>query len=544
MNRKAVSIVMASVLAASALAGCGSTGTGSTAAQSDSSAAAQSGSAAAATSAAASGAASEAASGDAAASGTSTAIDMNEDPYQVAIQVVTLPGVDYSTQEEEMEKAIDAITLPAINCTVDIQFVWISEVANTTSLAIAGNEKVDLVHVATVSPLSSMVGSDMLYDMNTDNLLQNRGQKLVELFGDLLQSGNVDGQQLAIPAKEFNVVAKGIGYNKAAADKAGVTLPETGTLDDLDTALHSLKDKNQDMMGWFGGEGTSNYLYWLQGYEGFGTNAAYGAVMDSSKELKVENIYATQDFMDYANRMYKWRQDGILQKDSTDKTSAQDYFNAQQLFCYPGDITPQLDALYKAQAVNNGFEYETMQMVSPKITNASVTEYMWGIASNSERPDKAMDFLNFAYSNADVANILMYGLKDTNYTFQDGSDKIIETNNTYTPAFLQIGDAQNMLIPSPAGEDFIQQWKDMTDKATVSPIVGYMFSDADYQTESAAITNVINQYLPTIENGSCESEDATKAYVDEFVKALQTAGIDDVIAGNQEQMDAYLAAQK
>ena len=68
--------------------------------------------------------------------GYSTDIDMDEEPYTVAIQVVTLPGTEYAG-EEDREAAINAITEPAINCKVDIQEIWISEIANTTSLAVA-----------------------------------------------------------------------------------------------------------------------------------------------------------------------------------------------------------------------------------------------------------------------------------------------------------------------------------------------------------------------------------------------------------------------
>ena len=143
----------------------------------------------------------------------SSVINMDEDPYQVAIQMVVLPGTEVA-DEAAMEDAINAITLPAINCTVDLQYVWISELQNTTSLAIAGNEKIDLVHVGTVQSLSSLVGSDILYDMNTDDLLQTHGPELVSLFGDLLNSGNVGGKQLAVPARQYCAVKKGFYYNK------------------------------------------------------------------------------------------------------------------------------------------------------------------------------------------------------------------------------------------------------------------------------------------------------------------------------------------
>ncbi|MBO4510922.1 MAG: hypothetical protein J5718_06225, partial [Lachnospiraceae bacterium] len=116
----------------------------------------------------------------------------------------------------------------------------------------------------------------------------------------------------------------------------------------------------------------------------------------------------------------------------------------------PGDLSPQLDSNYAASAKNNGFEIGTFRMVSPKITNATVTEYMWGIAVNSERPDKAMDMLNFIYENADVANILMYGLEGVNYEFAEGSDKIIETNGSYLASFVQLGNAKKCSFSHPA----------------------------------------------------------------------------------------------
>lgn len=155
--------------------------------------------------------------------------------------------------------------------------------------------------------------------------------------------------------------------------------------------------------------------------------------------------------------MYKWRQDGIIEKDATDTSSSTDYQYAQQLFCGQGDYTPEQMINNQVSAAQNGFEYGYMTLVDANITNSSVTEYMWGIATNSERPDKAMDFLNFLYSNADVANIIKYGIEGENYTMAEGSDDIIETNGTYMPMFYQGGDLSKMYIKAPAGEDYIDQ---------------------------------------------------------------------------------------
>ena len=468
----------------------------------------------------------------------SSEIDMNEEPYTVAIQLVTMPGVEMG-DEEELENAINEITVPAINAKIDIQYVWISEVANTTSMAVASNEKIDLVHVATVNPLSSMVGSDILYDMNENNLIQNRGKGLIDLFGDLISSGEVNGQQLAVPAQVFNANAQGVYYNKTLTDAAGVTIPEEGNLDDFEKALYEFHEKNPDVMCWFAGNGIGCYLYWLRGYNGFGTNCSYGVVMDSDNPT-VENLYATDEFKDYCLRMYKWRQDGIIEKDATDTNAVQTYLEAGSALCTASTINQQLKAQY---AASYDFEVGWMQMSDYEISNSSVTEYMWGIASNSERPDKAMDMLNFIYTNAEVANLLKYGIQGKDYDFADGSDKVIVTNGSHDIPFLCVGDAKEMYIQSPNSEDFVSQREAEEAQAKTSDLVDYMFDDRDFQTESAMLNSVINEYMQSFQNGLYESEEETLAAIDEFNSKLEAAGINDVIAANQEQLDAHIAAK-
>lgn len=91
--------------------------------------------------------------------------------------------------------------------------------------------------------------------MNTDDLLQTHGPELVSLFGDLLNSGNVGGKQLAVPARQYCAVKKGFYYNKTIADKLGITVPEKGTLDDLEKVLYEVKDSGEDIMCHFVGGG-------------------------------------------------------------------------------------------------------------------------------------------------------------------------------------------------------------------------------------------------------------------------------------------------
>ncbi len=87
-----------------------------------------------------------------------------------------------------------------------------------------------------------------------------------------------------------------------------------------------------------------------------------------------------------------------------------------------------------------------------------------------------------------------------------------------------MGDESQTYIKAPAGENYIDQLKTIQEEATVSPICGYMFDDSDFQTQSSVIYSTIQEYLPRLQNGMCESEEDTLALVDEFVERLETAG--------------------
>ncbi len=514
MKKKVISTLLVAALAGSLLAGCGSSSSSST------------------SSGSASGSASEE-------DGYSTEIDMDEDTVTIGIQVVTLPGADCSDTIEAREAAINEITIPAINVAIDIQEVWISELTNTTSMGIAGDEQIDIVHVGTVQTLSTMVGSEMLIDLNEGNLLQNRGATLCEIFADSMESGYVSGQQLAVPAKVYSAAGKGIFYNKTIADAAGVTLGDTITFDELEEALIAIHEYDSSIYPYYCGSGETMYMYWLYSFETFGTSSSYGIVWDANEDTTIVNLYASDEFLEYCIRMQSWKDLGLQPGDPTDSTTAQDYFDAQQLFCVVASINPEQEITFSS----DNFEVASATLVDAVNTNSSVTEYMWGISASCSRPDKAMDLLNFIYENEEVANILMYGLEGVNYEFVDGSDTVITTNGTLDTTFFYAGNTKNMLIETPAGEDYIEKLEELENSATTSPIVGYMFDDTDFQTESAVLSSTINQYLPQLQCGMAGSEEATIALVNEFVAALEAAGINDVIAANQEQLDAYLAEQ-
>ena len=94
-------------------------------------------------------------------------------------------------------------------------------------------------------------------------------------------------------------------------------------------------------------------------------------------------------------------------------------------------------------------------------------------------------------------------------------------------------------VAAPNEDSFYQRSEEYTEKALEkkSVALGYTFDQTDYSNKIAAVTSVMNQYLSSLEYGTVDDLDS---YYEEFTSALDDAGMDTLIAANQEQLNAFL----
>ena len=90
-------------------------------------------------------------------------------------------------------------------------------------------------------------------------------------------------------------------------------------------------------------------------------------------------------------------------------------------------------------------------------------------------------------------------------------------------------------VAAPNEDSFYQRSEEYTEKALEkkSVALGYTFDQTDYSNEIAAVTSVMSQYLSSLEYD-------LDSYYEEFTSALDDAGMDNLIAANQEQLNAFL----
>ena len=122
--------------------------------------------------------------------------------------------------------------------------------------------------------------------------------------------------------------------------------------------------------------------------------------------------------------------------------------------------------------------------------------------------------------------------------YPDGVDF---TNIGYGNQIVSFGDSSQIYQREP----FTEEWYETLDNfsaenADLSQAFGYVFDSSSVRTQVAAVTSVIQEYNPAL---ICGMNDNVEERVQEFIAALKTAGIDEIIAENQRQFDEWRAAQ-
>lgn len=462
-------------------------------------------------------------------------INFDEDPYEVSIQFVGL--FEANNNIANVEAALNEITKAKINCTVDIVPVFIGDLPSTTSLGVAGDEKLDVVAIGMTQNITGMVSDDLLLPL--DDLLAERGQAALEVTKDVAEAQKINGQTYGITGYPFAAVAGGFVYNKTMADQYDIEIHERMTAEELSAVGEKLKEHGV-YLTFFGNSSQCNYKFW-NGGDLYGSSGEYGGILDPANSTTIVNIYDTQEMRDYFKTVKSWNDAAYLPAGQlTDTTTTQEYFNQGKIF---GTFTAYIvNEIANWQSPN--FETGIVPMGDAVISTGSVTEYMLGIAANCERPDKAMDLINLIYSDPDVANLIQYGVEGTDYVAVEGTENVITyadtpnaDHNSYYSAFVRFGTPLNRKIVAPLTDSYYDDVQAFENSAHKSLAFGYTFDSATFGAESGAISSVMQEKLPMLNAGEVADVDTA---VDELVAALKSAGIDNVIAANQEQLNAYL----
>lgn len=521
MKKKALSLLFAAILAAGTLAGCGSSNSSGT----------QSTGAA------------DADSAQSTASGDTASTDA---PAHIVVELLTFDAVPRDIKE--VENAINEISIPKANVEIELYPLNFAEASQQVGLMISSGNQLDLVVCPFRTDFLSLVNKNMLLDLG--DLLDQYGQGIKEAAPDAIPGGYVNDKLYGIPSIEHYGSTFGLMVRKDVADAAGWTKYDDVSVEELGDFLAQAKgvtDKN--LIHLSGGGNAVNNFDMLYQVDYLGADIGCGGIVGIGKDEgdQVVNVFASEEYAEFCKTMYAWNQAGYFNADcATSTDSGQAAVTAGTGAGY--FIQTQL-GMDGSQSAANGVEMVALTTKGHYLTANDINNSTWSIPYTCENPEAAMKFMNFMWTDADILNLLYYGIEGLDYQkMDDGSGRItyLDGENAQTVGYREwfacYGNTPLRYVYSDSTADLADQLKafnaDISDDNR-SRYFGYQFNPDSVKTQYAAVNDVISTYRTSLECGAVDPDEV----LPQFLEALNTAGIDEIIAANQAGLDAWKAEQ-
>lgn len=456
------------------------------------------------------------------------------------VQVAYMLTMNPAEGRQEVQDAVNEL-LAKKNLGIQVEFVCIDFASWATQINLMLTDgSIDLFNACFMPSLSVLADSGSIAAM--DDLYNEYGQGILSTLGDYINCARVDGVLYGAPKVNAFSSALMFVMRKDIADELGID-PETIT--DFDTLTESLKkvkaaypDMTMIANGKVGDYMTFNDIDFL------GTEDPLGclSLKDGGTDLTVENYYASDAFKNLMAYSKQWATEGFFMKDPL---NAQDgsmaYISNGQSFGSFVSYSDEATAV-SVQEKSIGKEIYACQITAtPWATTSNVAGMTWCVPSLSTHKEAAVKLLNELFTDADLANLVCNGIEGVHYTvtdqgnitFADGLDPMSTTwpsgMGTFWPNICITYPWQ----PDPANE--YESWLASNETCSKSPALGFTFNSADVADEVSACATVVDKYVAAL---LLNVGDQDSLYAS-FLSDLETAGINDIIAAKQAQLNAW-----
>lgn len=458
-----------------------------------------------------------------------------EEPYKVTMAYI---GDEYVDEAKVLEK-VNEILKKDINMELDLMALSFGTYTNQLSLMLSGNEKLDIVPII-IFNASSYVSNGQVVDLKS--YIDQYGTNMKEVVGDeFLLTPNIDGFVYGVTSKREWITQEGIIMRADLLEEAGFKAEDITCLDDLDAVYAAVYAKHPDMIMLASSQGSTPLFRWE---EADLLTDGYGALMNKGQSTEVVNLYETDEFKIFAQKIYDWNQAGYISKDAATTTEPSiSQIKAGTAFSY---FTPMKSGGVEQDELSSGKDLVASSLFGDSfITSYSINFFTWGIAQNAVNKEKAFQCLDYIYGSSEVMNLLNWGIEGEHYVVSDATNGIITypegidaTNKTYG---LNMGwELPNQFISYIWEGNTPEIWSNMQvdiEEADRSKALDFSYDPTTVSHQITALTNAKSQYYDAIGSGSVDPATA----IPEFNKALYDAGLQDVIDLKQQQLDAYLA---
>ena len=213
-----------------------------------------------------------------------------EEPYEVIMTFIIPSNVpaDLKLVQEEVNK----IALEETNTKVSLLPITLAEMAQKYNLMLSSGEKLDLM-LTFATGVGEYVNKGYLLEL--DDLVEERGQAILEAEGIAIAGGYFAGKLYAIPSEEKMGRSYGIAARLDLAEKYNFDVEGIKSYDDLEYMFKTIKENEPDIIPFaLVGQGAGGSI--MIQYDDLGSSVGTGVLMDGGMgDTTIVNLFETEE---------------------------------------------------------------------------------------------------------------------------------------------------------------------------------------------------------------------------------------------------------
>jgi len=448
-------------------------------------------------------------------------------------------GGDYG---DAVEEYANTITKETLNVVVDYRWINSGDWQSKATVALTGGERFDVMNLNPMARVTNLYPQGLLMDIK--DYVADYGAEVYELTKDYVGTYMFQGGLYGFPTVRNYCKNGYILMRQDVLEELGMVefAENMKTWGEYEEILAAVK-ANYD--GVYYGNGLSSVTSADNLVSGYNFSDAFpydnmgdgtGTVYVDQNTGKVEVIQASEYYELSTAINQDWFDKGYIWPDSALTTEFVDDVMKQGVIF--SNICGSEHGVKVTKSTAYGFDIVVTQFVTGMVKTTQPVFTGITVPITCEEPEAAVAWINELYTNPDLQMALVYGVPEDDYVVENGEVVRLKEKGYLNVDFV-LG---NSLLLTPLkgnGADFYDVVGQINASAAKSKFLGFSIDTTGMDLWISQISAVTDQYSKSMSYGG-----RTPELLAEYNAKLVEAGVNDYAAAIQEQLDAWIAANK
>ncbi|MCH1638981.1 ABC transporter substrate-binding protein [Paenibacillus timonensis] len=388
--------------------------------------------------------------------------------------------------------------------------------------------------------------------LRLDDYLSSTGKDMYDVIDPIFWQGvrMDDGGIYGVPTNKELSVRQQWMYPEELVNKYNLDIAKYNTLESLEPLFRMIKQKEFDYLPMELDKDSHNFFA-LYGYEYVIDKELPLMLRSLDPRSRVVNIFETAEARQVLDTLRRYYQAGYINEDAALRESQQ-LERGKKVFWKASSGGPLSE---NSWSKDRGYKVVAHPVTKEVVTTEDVRGGVMAVSADTKYPVECIQFLNLLNTDPEVRNLFNYGIEGVHYMLDKNGQIVLippkdadghpipdappsYTGVTYTQGNWFILKTRGGESPEPLNK--WEEFRASNERAVKSSTFGFTPDLSMMPIQMQNIKMVWQKYYPSLMTGSVDVD----TELPKFNEELKQAGLDEVRAEVQKQLDAWRASNK